>query len=62
MKVPSPNVTVPSAATVIGLPTTTDFREGAAIVEAMAAAEPGAAGAGTDISDAYSWLLQQRLD
>ena len=64
MKVPSPNGGVPSAATSIGLPTTTDFGEGAAIVDAMAAEEPTvhAEAAGADISDAYSWLLQQRLD
>ena len=59
-----PNLTIPREATTVALPTVTDFGESVAVVGDMARDEPDVdvEGACIDVSNAYSFLLQQRLD
>ena len=59
-----PNLAIPREATTVALPTITDFGESVAVVGDLARDEPGVdvEGACIDVSNAYSFLLQQRLD
>ena len=63
-QVAPPNAGVPRASTSVQLPSPADFCEGAAIVGDLARAETDidVEGAAVDISNAYSYLYQQRLD
>ena len=59
-----PNLTIPRESTRVALPTVTDFGESVAVIGDLAREEPGVdvEGASIDVSNAYSFLLQQRLD
>ena len=63
-QVAPPNAGVPRASTSVELPSPADFCEGAAIVGDLAREEAGidVEGAAIDVSNAYSYLYQQRLD